>query len=110
MVTDVQHDEQTADIAAAWQECRMIRLPLGDDGMSYRVLMLNGGRVIADFAQYQDEQGAYATPTNAIASLVDERVTESALKLKGWLRAKNVAYNTLSGDIEIRPTASRKRK
>ncbi len=110
MVTQEQHDEQTADIAAAWHECRMLRKSLDDDGLTYRVLMVNGGRVIADFTQYQDEQGAYAVPTNAIASLVDERVTESGLKLKGWLRAKNVAYNTLSGDIEIRPTASRKRK
>lgn len=110
MVTQEQHNEQTADIAAAWQECRMQRLPIGEDGLSYRVLMVNSGRVIADFTQYQDEQGAYAVPTNAIASLVDERVTESGLKLKGWLRAKNVIYNTLSGDIEIRPTVSRKRK
>lgn len=92
--------EQTADIAAAWEEGRMLRKELEEGKL--RVVILVKGKVVDDYYSLFDDNGESTQPLPAAHSLVGERVSEKSLRESGYRKGKNVIFNTITREIEVR--------
>ena len=102
MVTQAQHDEQTADLAAAVVEGVMLRKPLDANGFKTWIIVFSGGKVVGDFFYYDQDDGAWTENRPAVISFVGMRPSQKSFREQGFSVARPVWYNPLTRDLEIR--------
>jgi hypothetical protein len=93
---DERDEMQRTDEELAWVEARMFRFPFADG--SFRVVMKDTKtlKVVGDyFITYEDDVANF-TDADAIRSRVGERANDSEFKKTGWLKPKDVRFNTLT--------------
>lgn len=109
MSTNVQDRENTQaqDEAESWHDAIMLRNPLGmtDDGNeSIEVLMLEKGKVIADFTVTEAPGapgGLVVVERNGIFSRKGQRNVQRKLRENGWMVGVEVKYNSLTHETII---------
>lgn len=92
--------EETQDINSAWVDGRMVRF--ANENGTLSVIVISKGKVVADFMAWQDQDGDHRMDVTALYSRVGERAAERDFVKAGWSKGKSVAYNTITGEIELR--------
>lgn len=101
--------EQTADIEAAWTDARMLRNFNADGSIS--AIVIAKSKVVADFNAWIDGNGdEQRANVAALYSRVGERATEREFVKAGWRKAKDVHYNSLTGELVLAAPKERKPK
>jgi len=99
--------EQAADEANAWVEGRMWKkeLPSAVDGerrFLVVVMDLHTRKIAGEFYAVDGEHGIRYENVHALLSRVGERSAEKPFRAEGWSKAKDVRYNTLTHEIDLR--------
>lgn len=99
--------EQANDEANAWVEGRMWKreLPSNEDGerrFLVVVMDLHTRKIAGEFYAVETENGIHYEDVHALISRVGERSGEAPFRGEGWSKRKDVRYNTLTHEIELR--------